>query len=105
MSKIRALGYMVLVKVEKQEEMSKGGIVIPETVREQERRAVEVGTVLEVGPVAWRAESLGGYQWVESGDRILFAKYSGKWVKDPHDPDGEELLMIRDEDVVGRIDE
>jgi len=104
MSNKHAVGHFLLIRVEETEKKTKGGIVIPDTVRDSDRRAAEVGVVLEIGPTAWKVDALGGEPWVNVGDRIFFAKYSGKWVKDPQDEEDEELLIIRDEDVVGVIE-
>ena len=101
---IRAIGHLVLVDVEKPAEMTKGGIVLPSQVRDAEQRGADIGVVLDIGPTAYMADGLGGVPWVKVGDRIFFAKYSGKWVKEPKD-DAKTFLMIRDDDVCGLIDD
>ena len=100
---IRAVGHLILIKVEKPAERTKGGIVLPSQVRDAEQRGAEIGVVVDIGPTAYMADGLGGVPWINVGDRIFFAKYAGKWVKEPED-DAEEFLMIRDDDVCGRID-
>jgi chaperonin GroES len=100
---IKATGHHVLVRVEKPEHKTAGGIIMPDQVRDAEKRGAEIGIVLGFGPTAWMAEGLGGRRWCEVGDRIFFAKYSGKWVKDPTNPEAEELLVIRDDDVVAVV--
>ena len=90
--KIRPLHDRVLVKRLEEERTSPGGIVIPDSAAEKPVRgkvlAVGKGKILEDGGV--RALD------VKVGDHILFGKYSGTEVK----VDGEELLVMREEDVV-----
>jgi len=94
--KIRPLQDRVIVKRVAEEEKTKGGIIIPDTAKEKPLEgtvvAVGNGKVLEDGKV----RSLD----VKAGDRILFTKYAGTEVK----LDGEEHLMIREEDILGIVD-
>ncbi|MGD0677309.1 MAG: co-chaperone GroES [Polyangiaceae bacterium] len=96
MSTIRPLHDRILIKRLKEEETTKGGIIIPDTAKEKpvegEVIAVGNGKVLEDGklrPLALRP-----------GDRVLFAKYAGTEVK----IDGEERLILREEDVLGIVE-
>ncbi len=90
--KIRPLQDRVIVKRVKEEEKTKGGLYIPDTAKEKPVEATVVavgnGKVLEDGTV----RKLD----VKAGDRILFGKYSGTEVK----IDGEEHLLIREDDVL-----
>ena len=94
--KIRPLHDRVLVKREEEERKSPGGIVIRETAAEKPIRgkivAVGKGKILEDGKV----RPLD----VKVGDKILFGKYSGTEVK----VDGDELLVMREEDVMAVIE-
>ena len=94
--KIRPLHDRVIVKRIDEERKSAGGIVIPDTAAEKpdqgEILAVGKGKVLEDGKV--RALD------VKVGDRILFGKYSGQTVK----VKGDELLVMREEDIMGVIE-
>ncbi|HSJ95943.1 MAG TPA: co-chaperone GroES [Myxococcota bacterium] len=93
--KIRPLHDRILVKRIEEETTTKGGIIIPDTAKEkpQEGRVVAVGTgkLLEDGTV----RPLD----VKSGDKVLFGKYSGNEVN----LDGEEHVIIREEDVLAVI--
>jgi chaperonin GroES len=93
MSKIRPLQDRVIVRRVKEEEKSKGGIIIPDTAKEKptegEVMAVGNGKVLEDGTV----RKLD----VKPGDRVLFGKYNGTEVK----VDGEDRLIIREDDILG----
>ncbi len=94
--KIRPLHDRVMVKREDEERKSPGGIVIPDTAAEKPIRgkilAVGKGKILENGNV--RPLDL------KVGDKILFGKYSGTEIK----VDGDELLVMREEDVVAVIE-
>lgn len=93
---IRPLQDRILLKRVKEEEKSKGGIIIPDTAKEKpiegEVLAVGNGKILEDGSV--RKLDL------KVGDRVLFGKYAGTEVK----IDGEERLIVREDDVLGVIE-
>lgn len=101
---VKALGHRVLVKVEKPEEKTAGGIVLPSQVRDAEQRAAEIGTVVDVGPTAWLAEGLGGSPWAKVGDKVYFAKYAGKWVEKKQDAD-TGVLILNDTDLMAIVEE
>ncbi|MCU0951119.1 MAG: co-chaperone GroES [Burkholderiaceae bacterium] len=94
--KIRPLHDRVIVKRLEEERVSAGGIVIPDSAAEKPVQgkviAVGKGKILEDGSV--RALD------VKVGDKILFGKYSGTEVK----VDGEELLVMREEDLLAVIE-
>jgi chaperonin GroES len=94
--KIRPLGDRILVKRIKEEEQTKGGIIIPDTAKEkpQEGKIVAVGKgkMTEAGKLVAPE--------VKTGDTILFGKYSGSEVK----VDGEEHMIMREEDVLGVLE-
>jgi chaperonin GroES len=94
--KFRPLHDRVLVRRLTAEEKTAGGIIIPDTAKEKPME----GEVVAVGPGA-RDES-GKLQEldVKAGDRILFGKWSGTEVK----IDGEELLIMKESDIMGIID-
>jgi chaperonin GroES len=94
--KLRPLHDRVIIKRLEAETKSAGGIVIPDSATEKpikgEVVAVGTGKILEDGKVRPLA--------VKAGDKVLFGKYSGTEVK----VDGEELLVMREEDLVAIID-
>ena len=100
----KAVGFRILVEIDDVKTTSEGGIVIV-TDERLERNASVKGTVLDVGPEAFRAfNKAAGIEyspWVKPGDRIYFAKYAGKHVDD--EKTGKPLLFINDEDVVGLV--
>ena len=93
--KIRPLQDRLIVKRVKEEEKTKGGIIIPDTANE---KPVE-GEVIAVGngnvPEDGKVRPLD----VKAGDRVLFSKYAGTEIK----IEGEEHLMMREEDILGVI--
>ncbi len=94
--KIRPLHDRVLVKRLEEERKTASGIVIPDSATEKPDQgqiiAVGTGKILEDG----KARPLA----VKAGDRVLFGKYSGQTVK----VDGEELLVMREEDIMGVVE-
>ena len=94
--KLRPLHDRVIIKRLEAETKSAGGIVIPDTATEKpikgEVIAVGAGKILENGNVRALA--------VKAGDKVMFGKYSGTEVK----VDGEELLVMREEDLVAVIE-
>src|SRR6478752_7117187 len=92
-TKIRPLSDRVIVQRVKEEEKTKGGIIIPDTAKE---KPVE-GKVIAVGSGKRLEDGKLHPLDVKAGDRILFGKYSGTEIK----IDGEEHLILREEDVLG----
>jgi len=95
--KIRPLHDRILVTRVQEEEKTKGGIIIPDSAKEKpaEGKVVSVGNgkILENGEI----KALD----VKEGDRILFSKYSGTEIK----ISGEEYLIMREDDVLGIIED
>jgi chaperonin GroES len=97
MTKFRPLHDRVLIEPAEQEARSKGGIIIPDTAKE---KPVE-GKVVAVGPGA-RDESGKLHPLdIKVGDIVLYGKWSGTEVK----VDGEDLLIVKESDVMGVIED
>ena len=94
---IRPLQDRVIIKRVKEEEKSKGGIIIPDTAQEKPMQ----GEVLAVGPGARSDKGELVVPDVKAGDRVLFGKWSGTEVK----LDGEELLIMKEADIMGVLEE
>ena len=94
--KIRPLHDRILVERLEEQETVRGGIIIPDTAKEkpQEGKVIAVGT----GKVTDDGKRLG--LDVKVGDKILFGKYSGSEIK----IDGEEHLIMREEDILGVVE-
>jgi chaperonin GroES len=94
--KFKPLRDRVFVRYSSEEEKTSGGLFIPDTAKEKPQR----GTVVAVGP--GRITDDGKLQPVEVkvGDTILFEKYSGSKIS----IDEEEYLIIREEDILGKIE-
>jgi chaperonin GroES len=94
--KIRPLHDRVIVKRIEEEETTKGGIIIPDTAKEKPSEgkivAVGKGKVLENGEV----QALE----VKKGDKVLFGKYAGTEIK----IDGEEHLIMREDDIIAIVE-
>ena len=94
--KFRPLHDRVLVKRVEEETKTKGGIIIPDTAKEKPMQ----GEVLAVGPGARDERGELVPLDVKPGDRILFGKWSGTEVK----MDGEELLIMKESDIMGVLE-
>jgi chaperonin GroES len=95
-SKIRPVGDRVVVKPAQKEEVTKSGIVIPDTAKEKPQE----GTIIAVG--AGKLTEKGDRQALEvkEGDKVLFAKYGGTEFK----LDGEDLLVLRESDILAILE-
>jgi len=107
-------GHRVVVKQEKLEEVdatyrkaAKAGIVFADTdEKKREQAGLDKGTVISIGPgafVEFNRDQMTNGPWCKVGDKIAFARYSGKSVVDPDDH--ETYMVINDEDVVCLIRE
>ena len=94
--KFRPLHDRVVVKRVEEEAKTKGGIIIPDTAKEKPMQ----GEVIAVGPGARDEKGEVQALDVRVGDRILFGKWSGTEVK----LDGEELLIMKESDIMGVLE-
>src|SRR5512139_1647451 len=94
--KLKPLGGRVIIEAIEQEEITAGGIILPETAKEKPQE----GHVLAVGP-GDREEKTGTRipMDVKVGDKVLFAKYSGTEIK----MDGRKLLILRESDLLAVV--
>jgi chaperonin GroES len=92
----RPLGDRVLIKRVEEEQKTKGGIIIPDTAKEKPQE----GEVIAVGPGARDDAGKVHALDVKKGDRILFGKWSGTEVK----IDGDDLLIMKESDILGVVD-
>jgi len=118
-SGITPSGNRVLVKPDAVEEKTKGGIVIPESVKDKHQMSVNYGEVIALGPDCFRHTTTTTEQWVlsswkpttrtitgysstfaDEGDRVAYAMYSGLNITGE---DGEEYKLINDEDITCRV--
>jgi chaperonin GroES len=94
--KFKPLHDRVVVKRVEQEEKTKGGIIIPDTAKEKPQE----GEVIAVGPGGRNEDGELIPLDVKAGDRVLFGKWSGTEVK----IDGEDLLIMKESDLLGIIE-
>ena len=94
--KFRPLGDRVLVRRVDEETKTKGGIIIPDTAKEKPQE----GEVVAVGPGTRDDDGKFVALDVKAGDRILFGKWSGTEVK----VDGEDLLIMKESDILGVLE-
>jgi chaperonin GroES len=94
--KFRPLHDRVVVRRIEEDERSKGGIIIPDTAKEKPQQ----GEVVAVGPGARDERGVVQPLDVKAGDRVLFGKWSGSEVV----IDGEELLVMKESDILGVLE-
>jgi chaperonin GroES len=92
----RPLHDRVVVRRIEEDERTKGGIIIPDTAKEKPQQ----GEVIAVGPGARDEKGVIQPLDVKAGDRVLFGKWSGTEVK----IDGEELLIMKESDIMGVLE-
>ena len=94
--KLKPLGGRVIVEPIEQEEMTAGGIILPETAKEKPQE----GKILAVGSGDRKEDGERIPMEVQVGDKVLYAKYSGTEVK----TDGKKLLILRESDILAVIE-
>jgi len=93
--KLKPLGNRVVIEPVEQEEITAGGIVLPETAKEKPQK----GKVLSVGPGDRDEDGKRIPMDVKEGDTVLFAKYAGTEIK----VDGKKLLILRESDLLAIV--
>ena len=93
-SKLQPLADRVVVRPIAKEEVTKGGIVIPDTVKEKPQE----GEIIAVGPGKLSEDGKRIAMEVKVGDKVLYAKYGGTEVK----VDDEELMILRESDILAK---
>ena len=94
--KLKPLGGRVIVEPIEQEEMTPGGIILPETAKEKPQE----GKVLAAGPGERNEKGERVPMELKVGDKVLFAKYSGSDIK----MDGKKLLIMRESDILAVVE-
>jgi chaperonin GroES len=94
-TKIRPLDDRVVVEPMEAEEMTAGGIVLPDTAKEKPQR----GTVVAVGPGKLLDNGQRGELSVTVGDQVIFGKYGGTEIE----VDGEDVKILRESDILAKI--
>jgi chaperonin GroES len=94
--KLKPLGGRVIVEPIEQEEMTAGGIILPETAKEKPQE----GKILAAGPGERDEDGERIPMEVQIGDKVLYAKYSGTEVK----MDGRKLLILRESDILAVVE-
>lgn len=89
------LGDRILIKPVEQEEVSKGGLVLPDTARERPQE----GEVIAAGPGRLTDEGSRIPMELAIGDKVLYAKYAGTELKE----DDEDYLVLRESDILAKI--
>jgi chaperonin GroES len=93
-TKMQPLGDRVVIRPLTEEEVSKGGIILPDTAKEKPQR----GEVVAVGPGRLDENGKRVAMEVKKGDKVIYAKYAGSEIKE----DEEELLILRESDILAK---
>ena len=94
--KLKPLGGRVIVEPIEQEEMTAGGIILPETAKEKPQE----GKILAAGPGERDEDGKRIAMEVKVGDKVLYGKYSGTEVK----VDGKKLLILKENDILAVVE-
>ena len=95
-TKLRPLGDRVVIKPTPREEMTKSGIVLPDTAKEKPQE----GVILSVGPGRFLDDGTREKMDVKKGDKVLYAKYAGTEFK----VDSDELLILSQKDILAIVE-
>ena len=95
-TKLRPLGDRVVIQPTAREEMTKSGIVLPDTAKEKPQE----GTILAAGPGAFDNDGKRVAMDVKKGDKVLYAKYAGTEFK----IDGDDLLIVSQKDILAIVE-
>ena len=95
MGKIQPLGDRVVIRPTPKEEVSKGGIVLPDTAKEKPQE----GKIIAVGPGRLTEEGDRIAMEVKKGDKVIYSKYAGTEFK----LDNEELIIMREGDILAKM--
>jgi chaperonin GroES len=93
-TKLQPLGDRVVIKPLPQEEVTKGGIVLPDTVKEKPQE----GKVIAVGPGKLAEDGSRIAMEVKAGDTVVYAKYAGTEIKEA----GDDLIILRESDILAK---
>ena len=96
-TKLRPLGDRVVIQPSAREEMTKSGIVLPDTAKEKPQE----GKILAAGPGRVLEDGKREPMDVKNGDKVLYAKYAGTEFK----VDGEELLIVSQKDILALVED
>jgi chaperonin GroES len=94
MAKMQPLGDRVVIKPTPKEEVSKGGIVLPDTAKEKPQE----GKIIAVGPGRLTEEGKRVAMDVKKGDKVIYSKYAGTEFK----LDNDELIIMREGDILAK---
>ena len=94
--KIRPLQDRVIVKRLEEEQKTSGGIIIPDTAKEKPQK----GEIIAAGPGKRNEDGKVQPLDIKAGDKVLFSKYAGTEIK----VEGDELLIMREDDIMGVIE-
>jgi len=93
--KLQPLGDRVVVQPSAEEDVTKGGIILPDTAKEKPQR----GTVIAVGPGRLDEEGKRIPMEVKKGDKVIYSKYAGSEIKQ----NDEDVIILRESDILAKF--
>jgi len=93
--KLQPLGDRVVVRPSSEEDVTKGGIILPDTAKEKPQR----GVIIAVGPGRLDEEGKRVPMEVKKGDKVIYSKYAGSEIKQ----NDEEVLILRESDILAKF--
>lgn len=100
-AKIRPVEFKILLEVEAVEEVTAGGIILPDTGRDREQIAQEAGKIIAMGQCACSERDIWGDNPPKVGDKVIFSKYAGATIRKL----GKKYRLIQDKDLGAIIEE
>lgn len=100
-SGVKAMDLRVIVKPDMPKEKTQGGIILPESKKDQERYGATKGTIVSIGENAF-TEAMATMKPPVVGDRVMFGKYAGTRFEGA---DGDDYIIMNDADILGRLEE
>lgn len=103
-SGVQPLDLRVVVRPDKAQDRTAGGIILPDQTRDADKFAAQKGTLVAVGENAWEeaAARSAAFQAPQPGDRVMIGKYAGTRF---NGVDGEDYVLMNDIDIIGRLEE
>ena len=92
-------GGHVLVLPDEVKEKTSGGIYLPKTTQDTEQAAATTGTIVAIGPSAWK-DLDDGSPWATVGDKVIYARYAGVGMQGN---DSKNYVLINDNDILARL--
>lgn len=93
------VGWRIVVRPLPQATKSSGGVIFAQQTLSDKEMTETVGTLVAVGPLAWKGEQYQGQDWAQRGDVVMFGKYAGK----KFEYGGVKYVLLNEDEIIARI--